>query len=445
MTRISSLAGLAAAGIALGVGFYQPTRTTWAALSLTLVACVVSILVSPRRWTSTPTMYMVLFAGFHVGLLLLLELGWATKGVWQSDLWLTAEAQHAASQIMLIGSAGLVVGMCTVALLKRPGKPLYCPTPERRLTIVGAVTLAAGLAGWLAIFVQVGGWRLMRGGYIEWLDSAEQVLPPLPIVLLLIMFGVVLLAAGGPSRIRLAGYVAFAIWAVLAVLIGNRSEVLVPACAVLIITARQRRIVFRWYYAAIIVALLTVGSWVRVMRVSGASTIDRGLSPLSSLAEMGASLRTIVETWKWHGQAGEPFVGWRTYWRTFGIFLPGHIPAEKDPNVFNVTMMKRVGPIGGSPVAEAYHSAGTIGAFIVLMVIGIVLMGMELWRATAFTNAIVGGVLAVLLLWVRNDFTPVIFQLAVFSVLVAVAWLIPRRKPADPPESSQTVPLAGAQ
>jgi len=71
----------------------------------------------------------------------------------------------------------------------------------------------------------------------------------------------------------------------------------------------------------------------------------------------------------------------------------------------NVLVQERVGPIGFSPIAEAYRNFGMFGIVFVLLGIGLLVGWMDRWPSNDFRNAILGVILLELLINVRNAFT----------------------------------------
>ena len=83
--------------------------------------------------------------------------------------------------------------------------------------------------------------------------------------------------------------------------------------------------------------------------------------------------------------------------------------------MFNVEIANRVGQIGGSPVAEAFHNFGTVGVVLFMAVLGALLVRLE-----RRSDAVVGVVLLPLLIQVRNSFAPVPVQIGIGLLLVAL-------------------------
>jgi hypothetical protein len=162
---------------------------------------------------------------------------------------------------------------------------------------------------------------------------------------------------------------------------------------------------------------------VRITRRTGLTEarLSVGSAPLDALAEIGHSLRPTVFVLGWHS-VGEPFrhgvtllaVPLRFVEATTGWH--GGSPAVDD-RMFNVEILERVGPIGGSPIAEAYHNAGLAGVVLFMAGLGLLIGRLERRPGNPFGDATVGLMLLPLLIQVRNSFAPVPAQLA-FGLLM---------------------------
>ena len=107
---------------------------------------------------------------------------------------------------------------------------------------------------------------------------------------------------------------------------------------------------------------------------------------------MGGSLHPVENVVRWRAE-GDPLELGASYWapleRAAAWVLPGlgTAAAEDDMRIMNVLVTDRVGPIGFSPVAEAYRNFGAPGVAIVLGLLG---------AALAWIDRIVDRRLAVL-------------------------------------------------
>ena len=92
-----------------------------------------------------------------------------------------------------------------------------------------------------------------------------------------------------------------------------------------------------------------------------------------------------------------------------------------DHRVFVSTIVDRVGPIGGSPVAESYRSAGLLGVVIVMIAIGVLVGWLDARPPGSGPAYLVGPLSYVLFIWIRNDFTPVFVQTCFSLCIVVIA------------------------
>ncbi len=335
----------------------------------------------------------------------------------------------------------------------RPLPPPAADRPATGLDLVGLGLVVGGVALWFAVVFGVG-LTVLTHGYQQFLNETAGT--PLPYAYLATGLGAGMLGGAGSARVRTAGLIAFAVFALPAFVIGLRGEVILPVLAWLVTAARRRRVRLRLWAAPALVAALTAGSLVRQVRQAGLGSAQADalrVNPLDGLAELGYSMRPLLVVHQWHDAGHESFIGWGTYWAPLQRLLVGRVfglpvvPPTSDNRVFSATVADRVGQIGGSPVAEAYHAAGTVGILVVLAAIGVVVGLLDRLPAGGAWDALLGMFGFALLLWVRNDFTPIVLTgLACLALLGAGRALegvlarrrVPIRLPA--PRGSRAAP-----
>jgi len=179
---------------------------------------------------------------------------------------------------------------------------------------------------------------------------------------LFIGFGAVFSAVGTPAQRRL-GLGAFGAFALVAVPLGLRGPVLFVVATVLAVEVRRGLRIRPLVAIVLAIALLMVIGVVRETRIQGPGALIRGdwsAGPMDAVGEMGFSLYPAVVVRQWHDQ-GEPFRHGSTLAAVplrFAQRIIGPPPPDDDRRLFNVEVLDRVGPIGGSPIAEGYHNFG---------------------------------------------------------------------------------------
>ncbi|UIJ36304.1 O-antigen polysaccharide polymerase Wzy [Allobranchiibius sp. GilTou73] len=191
----------------------------------------------------------------------------------------------------------------------------------------------------------------------------------------------------------------FLAWSAIAFILGLRGEVLIPMTAYLVVRARQRPIKFRAWMAPAAVALLALGALVRTTRVQGlrgAVVNLADVNPLSSLAELGYSIRPLAQVITWQSSSELP-VGSGTYTHPVLRALGGHFlnlglpPASTDPTALNTVVAARVGNIGGSPIAEAFRAGSLPGVILVMVSLGIISGILDARRGGQLFDCLAGG------------------------------------------------------
>ncbi|MCK9903260.1 O-antigen polysaccharide polymerase Wzy family protein [Frankia sp. Cpl3] len=395
--------------------------------------------------------------------------------------WVLSGSPGRILTIAAVGVTAASAGMSVCASLPgrvRRGRPapeshaVGAPAGSTRSTatgVVGFAILAASITLMLLSIRRAGGTALLFGSYEDLITLAYRD-PLIPYLDFGLGFGLMLLTVDAGRRLRRTGYAMFGLFSLIALPLGMRGTILFPvlaAAAVYMVRRsgdlsappstgstggvfrkslgappsrdspaaqdgagrrdRHRRISTIVALSLGVLVLSAVGA-LRDVRQHGLADVTMsqiGFGPLDGLAEMGASLRPLAEVVAWRDGYGEPAAGGRTYTgqlvrviegRLFGIPQP---PAEIDDRLFNSIIRERSGPIGGSPIAEAYYNFGLPGVVAVLFVIGLLCGTLDVWRST-WADAARSVVLVPLLIGVRNDFTPLPMQVLGGAVVLVV-------------------------
>jgi hypothetical protein len=294
---------------------------------------------------------------------------------------------------------------------------------------VGCISVSVGAFGWLATVVAALGPGFFAVSYGEFLVATAQT--ALYNFYALMLLGMALAAIGYRSRPQLIAVCVFACFAVPAFPLGLRNEVLVPVLGYLVVRSRIAPVRMRGIHVLGAVLLLGVLDFVRSVRIVGLGAFESGVSfsPQGALAEMGASIRPVVQVILWHAVNSESSVGWQVYWAPFdrlislviGVSRP---PAELDPRLFNVVMGNRVGPIGGLASAEAYYAGGFAAVLAVGLLVGLLLTVVDRARLGPIAMAFAGTFVAILLWNLRNSFAPTAGLVATSFALIVAAWSV---------------------
>jgi len=411
---------------------------------VTLFSVVSVVRTNPTRPISLGSVYAALFGLFHIGLLIMIAFGFPARVLDPTDTsWVLTPGFTTAAFLVAIAQIAMTVGYLVRIRPARVDAELILPEHGRPqvltfadgAAVVGMGLLIIGLMLW-ARNVIVGGVSL-SGSYPDFLAATSKT--NMPTAYLMMGFGMGVVSASRWPAVRGSALIAFGVWSVPAFILGLRGEVIIPAAAFLVVAARRRLIRLRPWMLLAVAGALAVGSAVRVVRRlgvgRGSAALDN-LNPLDGLAELGYSIRPLSVASQAHDQLGEPFVGVATYLAPFrrlivGRLLGGQVtPVADDPAVFGTWILQRVGPIGGSPAAEAYRVGGTIAVICVMFAIGFLIASLDSLRPSLIGNAMIGMLTFVLLLWVRNDFTPVPAECLVTIPIAAAIWLIDKQSSA---------------
>lgn len=426
-----SVIGVLAVFVALfgSIGAGDPaTRFGWiATASIVVIGSLVAI---TGVWTAT-AVYAVVFWCFHFGLIATLSTGYITTAdlPFGDESWIVGPFSSDAALLALAGTMAFAAGAiityarrCWFAPNQREQDPQDVAHPNG---VVGSALVFCSVATWGAIVVLAGGVTGFFTSYEEFLQMTSEFSLPIAIIAPALACGVVLSVTGKRGWHRTAAIASFACFALVALPIGLRSEVMFPVVAAIVASARCGTSFSPVKAATVGLALLLLVPIVREVRNTGVTALPEALAAprLDGLVEMGQSLRPVDQVIRWHAE-GEPYEWGSSYWAPFeraaARLLPGLevARADDDLRLMNVLVLDRIGAIGFSPVAEAYRNFGPVGVVIVLGLLGVALGGIDTIRDRRRAVLAIAAIYPPLLINVRNSFVSVPAQCAVAVLLV---------------------------
>lgn len=394
--------------------------------------------IDRRRAWSFPFLFYLILVLFHTGLYISTAIFGELPSTYATDTWrwFTDEAAVRSAYILLIAVCCYALGYGVSALLSNrqtssigTHELVHKADTGARFGIVdvGGLLTVASVAAWFGLSIVNIGFTFFLESYQTFLGSTAST-GGLVWAYLGISLGVPLCALGPARFMGKVGLIAFAVFGVPAFMVGLRGEVLFPLVAVLSVLGCKGRL---WRFRTLLVGslvVLTLISLVSRIRALGTASIDRlsvSASPFAAIEEMGYSIRPLVFSIGWHEIGSEPYLDGITYWAPIErqlLSLLGQpvVSASADYRLMNVEILDRIGPIGGSIIAEAHHNGGLPGVVIVLFLVGL-LVGRLFRHPDAPIRVAVSGVIAVLLLMhVRNSFAPIPVWAVIGMVLIVM-------------------------
>jgi len=407
--------------------------------SLIAILCSISVVRNaPRRLWSPSSVFFLVLVLFHCGLVVPWALGRNPSELILDplELWFFRPSTVSALWLVDLGLVSFFLGSRLGSLSRiRIGRPGPADAElDGIMGVVGAVLLIGSIAMWFALALQSGGVGLLFGSYEHFLDATAGAM--IGYIYAMTDYGAVLLAASSPRRAHRVAVAVYTIWALIALPLGIRGEVMFPVVTTLAVIA-YRRIPIRPVRTVVIaVAVLAVMAVVRNVRAVGIARVSEAqvsFDPLDGMAEMGTSLRPVAEVVFWH-EMGDPFYDGSTYWapidRALYYVIPGWTrpPVAQDRRIPSNLVMERAGPIGFSMVAEGYMNFAAPGVFCVLAMVGFILGRISMWPATQINQCMAGITLSAFLAHVRNMFLPIPSQLIMGYALIWTLVLIARAR-----------------
>jgi len=360
--------------------------------------------------------------------------------------WFYSPLTFKATLLALLGLISILIGNNFAFLFMKPDvrfadyKIYEKINFNHYLMLIGFLLLNLGIFSWFIIVTSLGGSEVLIGSYHNYRYSING-FPIISFTYFSISLGLPLLASASVSNWQKVGFILFALWALAAVPLGLRGEVLFPLTTTIVILVRKglRISLLKAMFALVVLLALITG--IRQLRMVGIGQISSSnidLNPLDSIVELGGTLRPVTEVLIWQ-VTGDDYIYGASYWAPIErgiqrLFLLSERASDiSDDRLMNVLVQKRVGPIGFSPIAEAYRNFGTIGVAVVMFLIGLLLGWMELWPIVQFRNALLAAIYIPLLIHVRNAFTSVPAQwfvgIGIIYLIYYIAILAGKKRP----------------
>jgi hypothetical protein len=375
---------------------------------------------------------------FHFGLIAVMATGFvgpSELSPWDQG-WVLGPFVEDAALMALAGSLAFAASASLVYARRRPTlmhvNPDGTGDPAHPHGAGGSVLVFAAIALWCAVVLMTSGIGGFFGSYGEYLDATAEYSNALGIAWLMLGCGVVLSVTGKTGWPRTAAIGAFGALALVTLPIGLRGEIMFRGMAALVAAARCGRILSPARAIAVGVALLVAIPILREVRQTGLRGLSEGVPEArvyEAFAEMGSSLHPVEKVVRWRAE-GDPLDQGSSYWapieRAAARLLPGleSAAAGDDFRIMNILVTDRVGPIGFSPVAEAYRNFGAFGVVVVLGVLGALLAGIDTIRDHRIAVLAIAVAYPALITNVRNSFVSVPAQCAAGLAIVVALGII---------------------
>ena len=416
-----------------------------------LIISMVTFATRNGIWSAS-SVYLAVLGAFHFGLTSVLGLGMLSDQAIdrdQTSYWLFRNSTREAVYLSCLGyvACGLGIHMSLLrGAFKTPssgGLRVFRGDYQLAgyLTKIGSLILILSVTTWFVLVCITGGPELLVSSYSQYLDKTDDYSGLMGFVWFGMGIGLCfLLSAKERSLWKVAALIGFSLFVLFGFPLGLRGEILFSSLpAIVIISKRKRPPSFLVTIAFGITLLFLIGFVKNLRQVGiGASNLTEvKVNGLDGLVELGGSLRPVAEVVFWH-ENGDDFDFGASYWapidRPLVYLIPGWTrpEAENDDRIMNVLVQNRVGPIGFSPIAEAYRNFGWFGVVVIMMAIGLVLGRMDLWIAEPAQLTLAGIILVELLINTRNSFVAVPQHLTFGAVILASIILYVRLRHMGP-------------
>jgi hypothetical protein len=408
----------------------RPSLEVFTTINLLIIATIMAFTLPKGIW-SICFIFFISFSMFHGGLMLASSVNGITDEdtLYQISRWYYSVETDNAIHLFNLGMIGFSLG----AVLFSKVAPIAEDSEvsdvfKKRIYNLGGFLLIF----MVSLFFGVGfgtGAIGSYGAYLATLDAIPLLGTIFAYIYLFIGLSLVFISVAYRKGFGYLYFIIFAVWAGFAFKLGLRGEVMFPGTVAGCILGRRGAPVNGFTLLIMTVCFLILTGIVKNARISGDYSAVDSVNPLNAVAEMGASLRPVQEVIKWR-KNGDQLLWGGSYWapveRQLAHFVPGlhRKPGVEDRRLLNVVVSERAGPIGFSPVAEAYLNFGERGVLLVFLFLGALMAYFDSQPSRLRYDILVGASLVPLFIMIRNSFAPVPVQILVGIVLAHIVMYV---------------------
>ncbi|MEH6384959.1 MAG: O-antigen polysaccharide polymerase Wzy [Colwellia sp.] len=406
---------------------FELSRSSLEILSLInwLTISVVLVYALPKGIWSISFVFFAAFGIFHGGLIFVSAVGMLTDHDILNAISSWFYLPETDIAIYLVNFTMIIYAM-TVVIFSREVKVVKEPLPEtlvKRLHNIGGMMLLLMIGIFMVVGLATGATQ-SYGAYLKIVKQSPLITQVFSYMYLFIGISIVFVAATYRSGFGYWFFIIFAVWGALAFKLGLRGEVMFPSAVTLAMLGRRRIPIATFKLGILVIIMLVATVVVKNARISGDYSEVDNLNPLNAVAEMGSSLRTIEEVITWRQTGFELLYGtsyWAPFERQLALILPiPRPPSIRDKRLLNVVVMERAGPIGFSPVAEAYANFGEKGIIIVAVFLGLLFSKLDKIPSTIQADVLIGVGIIPLFVMIRNSFAPIPVQIIIGIVFTLI-------------------------
>jgi len=407
---------------------FELSRSSLELLSLFnwLTISIILTYALPKGIWSISFIFFAAFGIFHGGLIFVSAVGMLTDHDILNAISIWFYLPETDIAIYLVNFT-MIIYAITVIIFSRKVNSTEEPAPKtliKRLHHIGGMMLVL----MIGIFMVVGfatGATQSYGAYLKIVKQSPVITQVFSYMYLFIGIAIVFVAVSYRPGFGYRYFIIFAIWGALAFKLGLRGEVMFPSAVTLAMLGRRRIPITTFKLGILIIVMLIATVVVKNARISGDYSNVDNLNPLNAVAEMGSSLRTIEEVITWRQTDFELLYG-TSYWAPFERQLALILPIERPPSIqdkrlLNVVVMERAGPIGFSPVAEAYANFGEKGIIFLAFFLGLLFSKLDKIPSTIQADILIGVGIIPLFVMIRNSFAPIPVQIiigVIFAIII---------------------------
>ncbi|MBT0587779.1 O-antigen polysaccharide polymerase Wzy [Alteromonas oceanisediminis] len=391
-----------------------------------LVLMVLMAFALPKGIWSISFIFFAAFGVFHGGLIMANAFEAITDEdiQYQISFWFFNVETENAIHLVNLG----MTAFCLAAMILSKSSILSVPPQQssdvfnRRMFHMGGLVLMLMVGIFFALSISLGVIQ-SYGAYLNLLSMVPIYGTIYAYIYLLIGLGLVVVSVSYRPGFGWLYFAVFAVWALVAFKLGLRGEVMFPGTVAACMLGRRMIPIKTPTLIVLVLVFLVATGIVKNARISGDYSAVDSINPLNAVAEMGSSLRAVQEVIKWRKQGDDLLLG-GSYWapieRQLALIIPGlnRRDVKQDPRLLNIVVQERAGPIGFSPVAEAYINFGEKGVVFIFALLGAIMATLDNRPSRVRFDHFLGVALVPVFIMIRNSFTHVPVQIILGMVLV---------------------------